>query len=76
MGVVTEAEIHEFSKSKNPDAAAAVKEIDFRLWEEENLDETVKEDVRKLREEKTLSGLEVCGYVLETQKGLLRQVEI
>jgi carbonic anhydrase len=76
VGVVTEEEIHEFSKSKNPEAAAALKEIDFQLWEEENLNETVREDVCKLRKEKTLSGLEVYGYVLETQKGCLRQVEV
>jgi hypothetical protein len=45
----------DFAKSKNP----------------EDLEETLKEYVLKLRSEKTLNGFEVYGFVLETDKGVV-----
>lgn len=72
---VTENEIREFAKSKNPAAAADVDKIDFRLWKEEQLEETVREDVRKLREEKSLDGMEIYGFVLDTQTGAVKEVD-
>lgn len=76
MTHVTEEEIREYSKSKNPEAAAIVDNIDFDLWKEEHLEESVKKDVRKLRDEKSLDGIEVFGFVLDTQTAVVTEVKV
>lgn len=76
MTHVTEEEIREYSKSKNPEAAAIVDNIDFDLWKEEQLEESVKKDVRKLREDKSLDGIEVFGFVLDTQTAVVTEVHV
>ena len=76
MGHVTEDEVRAYAKSKNPAAAADVDKIDFGLWKEEHLQDTVREDVRKLRAEKSLEGMEVLGFVLDTQTGVVTELEI
>lgn len=74
MSHIGEDEIRKFAKSKN--AEANVDSTDFGVWKEEDLEETVKEDVRKLREEKSLEGLEVYGFTLDTQTGAVKEVNI
>ena len=76
MTHVTEDEIREYAKSKNPEAAAVVDKMDFDLWREEHLEESVKKDVRKLREEKSLDGIEVFGFVLDTQTAVVTEVQV
>lgn len=76
MTHVTEEEIREYAKSKNPEAAAIVDKIDFDLWKEEHLEDSVRKDVRKLREEKSLDGIEVFGFVLDTQTALVTAVQV
>jgi len=73
---VTKDEICNVAKSKNPAAAAEVDGMELGLFDPQELEETVKEDVRKLRSEKTLEGLEVYGFVLETETGILREVNV
>jgi carbonic anhydrase len=73
---ITDDEVREFAKAKNPAAAADVDKIDFGLWRAEHLEESVREDVRKLRQEKSLDGMEVLGFVLETQTGAVREIEV
>jgi carbonic anhydrase len=73
---VTEQELRDYAKSKNPASAADVDKIEFRLWEKEQLEESVKEDVSILRAEKSLTGLEVYGFVLDTQTGVLKEVAV
>jgi carbonic anhydrase len=73
---VTNDEVRAFAKSKNPAAAANVDKMDFGVWKAENLDVTVREDVLKLREEKSLHGLEVYGFVLDTHTGVVREVDV
>ncbi|KUL84305.1 hypothetical protein ZTR_07571 [Talaromyces verruculosus] len=73
---VTEDEIREYAKSKNPEAAAIVDKMDFDLWREEHLEESIKKDVRKLREEKSLDGIEVFGFVLDTQTAVVTEVQV
>lgn len=65
MSHVGEDGIRHFAKSKN--TAANVDSIDFGVW---------KEDVRKLRDEKSLDGLEVYGFTLDTQTGVVEEVNI
>ncbi|KAH8815286.1 carbonic anhydrase [Xylogone sp. PMI_703] len=76
VSIVTEDEIREYSKSKNPDAGRVVDKIDFKLWKEENLADTVREDVRKLRDDISLSGMQVYGFVLDTQTGITKEVDV
>jgi carbonic anhydrase len=73
---VTEDEIREYAMSKNPAAAAIVDKIDFDLWKEEHLEDSVRKDVRKLREEKSLEGIEVFGFVLDTQTAVVTEVQV
>ena len=73
---VTEDEIRDFAKSKNPDAAADVDKMDFGLWRKEHFEQSIKEDVLKLRAEKSLDGLEVYGFALETETGIVREISI
>ena len=73
---ITEDEIRDFAKSKNPDAAADVEKMDFGLWKKEHFEQSIKEDVLKLRAEKSLDGLEVYGFALETQTGVVREISI
>ncbi|EXJ61929.1 carbonate dehydratase [Cladophialophora yegresii CBS 114405] len=75
MSHATDQEVRAFAKPKTAAAAAVVDKMDFGMWKEEHLDETVKEDIRKLREETSLGDLEVLGFVLDTQKGAVREVE-
>ncbi|EEA27941.1 conserved hypothetical protein [Talaromyces marneffei ATCC 18224] len=76
MTHVTEDEIRDYAKSKNPAAAAIVDKIDFGLWKEEHLEDSVRKDVRKLREEKSLDGIEVFGFVLDTQTAVVTEVQV
>jgi carbonic anhydrase len=73
---LTDEEIRQFAISKNPDAAADVNKMEFGLWREEQLEETIREDVRKLRAEKSLKGMEVYGFSLETFTGAVTEVEV
>ncbi|EED23684.1 conserved hypothetical protein [Talaromyces stipitatus ATCC 10500] len=73
---VTDEEIREYAISKNPAAAEIVNKIDFNLWREEHLVESVKEDVRKLRAEKSLDGIEVFGFTLDTQTAVVTEVDV
>ena len=75
MGHITAEEVRAYAKAKSPDAAEVVDKIDYGLWKEEHLEETVREDVRKLRNEKSLDGMEVIGFVLGTQTGAVREIE-
>jgi len=76
MTHITEDEIRDFAKSKNPDAVVDVEKMDFGLWKKEHLEQSIKEDVLKLRAEKSLNGLEVYGFALETQTGVVREISI
>jgi len=50
--------------------------MDFNLWKEEDIEESVKEDVLKLRNTPSLHGLEVYGFVMDTPTGVVREVEV
>lgn len=76
MTHLTQEEIREDAKSRNPEAAAIVDKIDFDLWKAEDLEESVKTDVRKLRENKSLVGMEVFGFKLDTQTGVVTEVQV
>lgn len=67
-GHVTEEEIRRFAKSKNLDAVDAVEKMNFQLWKEQDLDETVIEDVQKHREENTLFELDVRVCATDTDR--------
>jgi carbonic anhydrase len=73
---VTNEEIRAYSVSKNPHAAAEVDNTDFNLWKEEDIEESVKEDVLRLRNTPSLYGLEVYGFILDTPTGVVREVEV
>ena len=57
-------------------AAATVDKMDFDLFEEKHLADSVREDVLRLRGEKSLDGLEVFGFTLDTQTGAVTPVQV
>ena len=67
-GHVTEEEIRRFAESKNLDAVDAVEKMNFQLWKEQDLDETVIEDVQKHREENTLFELDIRACATDTDR--------
>jgi carbonic anhydrase len=73
---ITEDEIRDFAKSKNSDAIEDVEKMNFGLWKEEHFEQSIKEDVLKLRAEKSRDGLEIYGFALETQTGIVREISI
>lgn len=75
MAHITEDEVREYAKSKNPDAAAIVDNINYGLWTKEQVEQSVKDDVLKLRTHPTLTGLKAYGFILETETRALREVK-
>lgn len=49
--------------------------MEFGCFAAEMMEEIIKKDVQELKDHEILQGVEVTGYVLETESGLLRQVK-
>lgn len=62
--------------ARNPESASTVKDMDFRVFAEGDLDKSVVEDVQALRASDLLVGANVRGFVLDLETGLLREVEV
>jgi carbonic anhydrase len=73
---VTDEEIRAYAKSRNPDAASYVDNTDFLTLKPEQREELIRQDVKKLRQDKSLSGIEAYGFVLDTFTGVLKEVEV
>ncbi|KIW16099.1 hypothetical protein PV08_06150 [Exophiala spinifera] len=73
---ITAEEVREFIKPGGPGAAVEVENIDYQFFTEEGFEEALKEDVRKLRALKSLAGMEIYGFAMDTQTGLVREVTV
>lgn len=75
MTFLTDEQIKEDVRKRNPDHAAAAAGIDFGCFRTADLEKVVLQDVHSLRAEKLLQGVDIRGYVLVTETGRLRQLE-
>ena len=77
MTHLTETQIREDVKKRgNSDAARDAENIpSFGCFAAEDLEKTIREDVEALKAEALLSEVEVRGFVLSTETGLLREID-
>lgn len=57
------------------DAKRAAEEMEYRLYSFEEFEESIREDVRLLKSAKTLAGLNVFGFKLDTFTGKIEPVQ-
>lgn len=74
MTHLTDEQIKEDIRKRNPDDAAAAENIDFGCFAESDLEKTIVKDVESLKAEKLLRGVDIRGYVLSTETGRLQEV--
>ena len=76
MTSMTEDEIRNDALSRNPDAKAEVDKVkDYGCFTAETFEETIKKDVKYLKEQKVLKGLVIRGLAFELDDGVVRVVE-
>lgn len=72
MTHLTDDGIREDIAKRHPNHPEAAEGIDFGCFRAEDLEKTILEDVNALKAEKLLEGVDVIGYVLDTETGKLR----
>lgn len=72
----TQKEIVEAVVADDPGAKRAAEDIDYGLFSPEELEESIREDVRFLRDTKTLAGVNILGFKLDTFTGKIEPVEV
>ena len=73
---LTDEGITKEALESTPDAKVEIEKIDFGCFKEEDYEETIKADVRTLRDQKVLSGMEILGFTLDTFTGTVEQVHL
>lgn len=72
----TPKEIVETVAAEGPESKRAAEKIDYGLFSSDELEESIKEDVGLLRAAKSLAGVAVLGFKLDTFTGKLEPVEV
>lgn len=73
MAHITDDLIKEDAKKRGVESGELV-HVDFGCFAEEDLEKTILEDVETLKKEKVLEGVEIKGYVLSTETGVLSEL--
>ena len=74
---LTDDEIRKDAKARTPDAAEEIDATEtFGCFAAADFEETIKIDVEKLRSSKVLAGVDIRGLALDTDTGLVRELEI
>lgn len=74
---LTEEGIRKDAKVRTPDAAETVDATDrYGCFAAADFEKTIKIDVETLRSSKVLAGVDVRGLALDTETGLVRELEI
>ena len=76
MTHTTDAILRAEAKSRTPDAASDADALTFGCIPAEAFEATIAEDVRTLRGEKLLKGVEVRGMALDTFTGKIWEIEV
>ena len=71
-----EPDLRAESKARTPDAAADIDAMEFGCLPSEAFESSIIDDVKKLRAEKALKGVEIRGMALDTFTGVVREIEV
>ena len=74
MTHLTDEEIKSDVKKRVPEEAERVEGIEFGSFTAEDFEKTILEDVETLRTDKLLRGVEVRGFALSTETGVLKEL--
>jgi carbonic anhydrase len=74
MTHLTNESIKEDVRKRDVDGSADASKIDFGCFTEADLEKTILEDVETLKGESLLKGVEIRGFVLTTETGVLREL--
>ena len=74
MTHLTDEEIKSDVKKRVPEEAEQVEGIEFGCFTAEDFEKTILEDVETLRTDKLLRGVEVRGFALSTETGVLKEL--
>ena len=76
MTQVTDEQVRREAIERTPAAAAEVEGQRYGCFPAEELEKTVKDDVTKLRDAKVLEGVDIRGFILETETGIVRELDV
>ena len=74
MTHLTEDHIRQDVKNRTPDAALDIEPYGF--WTPAEFEANIKIDVEILRNAKVLAGMDIRGLALDTESGLVRDLEV
>lgn len=72
----TPEEIADTVAAEGPEAKRAAEGIEYGLFSPDELEDSIREDVRLLRGAKSLAGVEVFGFKLDTFTGEIEPVDV
>lgn len=72
----TKKEIVDTVAPEGLEAKRAAEEIDYGLFSPDELEESIRDDVRLLRSAKPLAGVNILGFKLDTFTGKIEPVEV
>lgn len=75
MTHLTDQGIKEDVNKRTPAEAGRADAIDFGCFTPDEFEETIREDVRRLKAEKLLEGMDILGFKFITETGELGVVE-
>lgn len=75
MTHLTEDGIRHDVKKRTPDAAGEIPDEPYGCLAAEDFEKAIKDDVEKLRKSKVLARVEIRGMALETETGVVRQLD-
>lgn len=74
---LTDDQIRKEAKARTPDAAEEIDATEsYGCIDAADFDKTIKVDVETLRSSKVLAEVEIRGLALDTETGLVRELEI
>ena len=77
MTHLTEDGIRKDAKARTPDAADDVDATEsYGCFTAADFEKTIKIDVETLRNSKVLAGMDIRGLALDTESGLVRDLEV
>lgn len=77
MTHLTEDGIRSDVKARTPDAAETVDATEsYGCFDAADFEKTIKIDVETLRDSKVLAGMDIRGLALDTETGLVRELEV
>ena len=71
-----DSEVRAEAKQRTPDAASDIDAMEIGCLPADAFEQAIVDDVRKLRAEKVLKGVEIRGMALDTFTGVVREIAV